>query len=65
MANSGSKAARQLVAFAKVANQAVGDALSGILMVEASLKLLELDMAKWGALYKDLPSRQMKVSPVA
>ena len=42
-------------------NQAVGDAMSGILMVEAMLRLEGMSMADWDALYADLPSRQVKV----
>ncbi|KAK9805800.1 hypothetical protein WJX73_001329 [Symbiochloris irregularis] len=56
------EAARQLEALATLSNQAVGDALSGLLMVEAALQLLQKDLQSWGALYRDLPSRQRKVS---
>ena len=52
---------RQLLALARLSNQAVGDALSGILMVEAALCLLGWDLGAWLDLYTDLPSRQLKV----
>ena len=55
------RASQQLQALAQLANQAVGDALSGLLMVEAALQLLQLDMQAWSTLYTDLPSRQLKV----
>lgn len=41
--------------------QAVGDALSGVLMVEAALRRRQWDLQEWGHLYQDLPSRQTKV----
>ena len=41
-------------------NQAVGDALSGLLLVEAALRRRGWGLAEWGALYGDLPSRQLK-----
>jgi phosphoacetylglucosamine mutase len=44
-----------------VVNQAVGDALSGILLVEAALRRKGWGLPQWAALYADLPSRQLKV----
>jgi phosphoacetylglucosamine mutase len=41
--------------------QAVGDALSGVLVVEAILSINNWSLMDWAALYKDLPSRQLKV----
>ena len=41
--------------------QAVGDALSGVLMVEAALRRRQWGLEQWGQLYQDLPSRQSKV----
>lgn len=41
--------------------QAVGDALSGLLMVEAALRRRQWALQQWAALYQDLPSRQTKV----
>jgi hypothetical protein len=41
-------------------NQAVGDALSGLLLAEAALRRRAWGLAEWDALYADLPSRQLK-----
>jgi phosphoacetylglucosamine mutase len=44
-------------------NQAVGDALSDLLFVDAILQLQGWSIAHWAtALYQDLPSRQLKVA---
>ncbi|KAI7835556.1 hypothetical protein COHA_010550 [Chlorella ohadii] len=56
-----SKAAADLLALSVVINQAVGDAISGILMVEAALRQRGWGLPQWAALYADLPSRQLKV----
>ncbi|KAL8521544.1 hypothetical protein ACS0TY_011896 [Phlomoides rotata] len=58
------KAALRLLAVSKLINQAAGDALSGLLLVEAILQHLGWSIHKWNALYKDLPSRQLKVKVV-
>ncbi|KAI3949273.1 hypothetical protein MKW98_023210 [Papaver atlanticum] len=42
-------------------NQAVGDALSGVLLVEVILRHMGWSIQKWSELYQDLPSRQLKV----
>lgn len=42
-------------------NQAVGDALSDLLLVDAILYLKGWTLQNWNGLYKDLPSRQCKV----
>lgn len=42
-------------------NQAVGDALSGILMVETVLQYRNWSLQQWNAMYTDLPSLQLKV----
>ncbi|KAK9839856.1 hypothetical protein WJX81_006690 [Elliptochloris bilobata] len=55
------EAARDLLALESMVNQAVGDALSGLLLVEAVLRQRGWGLAEWGALYTDLPSRQLKV----
>lgn len=55
------KAALRLLAVSKLINQAVGDALSGLLLVEAVLKYMGWSIEKWSELYKDLPSKQLKV----
>lgn len=44
-----------------MAVQAVGDALSGVLMVEAGLRRQQWGLGQWAELYQDLPSRQTKV----
>ena len=54
-------ALRRLRALAAVTNPAVGDAASGILAVEALLRLQTMSLADWDALYRDLPSCQVKV----
>lgn len=58
------KAALRLLAVSKLINQAVGDALSGLLMVEAILKHMGWSIHNWSELYRDLPSRQLKVKVV-
>ncbi|CAI9756425.1 unnamed protein product [Fraxinus pennsylvanica] len=58
------KAALRLLAVSKLINQAVGDSLSGLLLVEAILKHMGWSMLKWNELYQDLPSRQRKVKVI-
>lgn len=58
------KAALRLLAVSKLINQAVGDALSGLLLVEAILQHMGWSIHKWAKLYQDLPSRQLKVKVV-
>ncbi|KAM5573273.1 phosphoacetylglucosamine mutase [Rosa sericea] len=58
------KAAMRLLAVTKLINQAVGDALSGMLLVEAILQHMGWSIEKWNELYHDLPSRQLKVKVV-
>ncbi|KAJ4845188.1 hypothetical protein Tsubulata_037679 [Turnera subulata] len=55
------KAALRLLAVSKLINQAVGDALSCLLLVEAILQHMGWSIQKWNELYQDLPSRQLKV----
>nr|DAD18201.1 TPA_asm: hypothetical protein HUJ06_019664 [Nelumbo nucifera] len=55
------KAALRLLAVSKLINQAVGDALSGLLLVEAILRHKGWSIQRWNELYQDLPSRQLKV----
>ncbi|KAL2901561.1 Phosphoacetylglucosamine mutase [Bienertia sinuspersici] len=65
--NTGSesqKAVLRLLAASKLINQAVGDALSGLLLVEAILLHTGWSIQTWNDLYKDLPSRQLKVKVV-
>jgi phosphoacetylglucosamine mutase len=54
------KAALRLLAVSKLINQAVGDALSGVLLVEVILKHMGWSIHRWNELYHDLPSRQLK-----
>ncbi|KAK1262066.1 Phosphoacetylglucosamine mutase [Acorus gramineus] len=56
------KAVLRLLAVSTLINQAVGDALSGLLLVEAILQYLGWSIERWSELYRDLPSRQLKVS---
>ncbi|KAH6792566.1 phosphoglucosamine mutase-like protein [Perilla frutescens var. hirtella] len=58
------KAALRLLAVSRLINQAVGDALSGLFLVEAILKHMGWSIHKWNELYQDLPSRQLKVKVV-
>ena len=55
------KAALRLLATSKLINQAVGDALSGLLLVEAILQHKGWSIHRWSKLYHDLPSKQLKV----
>ena len=57
------EAAKDLLALLSMVNQAVGDALSGILLVEAALRRRQWGLNDWAQLYTDLPSRQLKASP--
>eukprot|EP00962_Isochrysis_galbana_P039057 scaffold13976_cov108-Isochrysis_galbana.AAC.1 len=57
-------AARRLLCLRSLVNQAVGDALSDILLVRALLARRGWGGAAWDAMYTDLPSRQTKL-PVA
>ncbi|KAK8706264.1 hypothetical protein V6N13_049837 [Hibiscus sabdariffa] len=67
LASAGSeqqKAALRLLSVGKLINQAVGDALSCLLLVEAILQHKGWSIQKWNELYQDLPSRQLKVKVV-
>jgi len=50
--------ARDVSALLRMVNQAVGDALSGVLLAECLLRRLGWTFADWAALYAELPSRQ-------
>ncbi|KAK9819340.1 hypothetical protein WJX74_007967 [Apatococcus lobatus] len=52
---------QELSLLSKLMNQAVGDALSGLLLVEYALGRLGWGLQDWIDLYQDLPSRQLKV----
>lgn len=54
-------AASIFIALSQAVNQSVGDAISGILLVEAALRRKGWGLEDWAALYTDLPSRQLKV----
>ncbi|GKC23179.1 phosphoacetylglucosamine mutase [Tanacetum coccineum] len=54
-------AAKRLWTVTKLINQVVGDALSGLLLVEAILQHMGWSVDKCYELYHDLPSRQLKV----
>ena len=43
-------------------NQAVGDAISDMLMTLATLHVLRMDVPRWHVLYTDVPSKQLKVA---
>ena len=45
----------------RLINQAVGDALSDLLLVDAILSLKEWTLEDWDSLYQDVPSRQLKI----
>lgn len=53
--------ALRLLAVSQLINPAVGDALSGLLLVEAVLQYYGWSLQRWSELYHDLPSRQLKV----
>eukprot|EP00249_Psilotum_nudum_P022881 c28675_g1_i2 orf=97-1878(+) len=55
------QAGQRLLAISEIMNQAVGDALSGLLLVEVILRYMNWSIQDWDAIYTDLPSRQLKV----
>ena len=59
--SSPSSPASLALALARASNQAVGDALSGLLLVDAALRNLRWDFDAWQGMYADLPSRQLVV----
>ncbi|GLC40833.1 hypothetical protein PLESTB_000017600 [Pleodorina starrii] len=60
-AAEGSPAARELLLLSGLINQTVGDAISGVLLVELILSRKGWTLRDWQALYTDLPSRQLKL----
>ncbi|XP_053457232.1 phosphoacetylglucosamine mutase isoform X2 [Nycticebus coucang] len=56
------KAAKILGNMIDLFNQAAGDAISDMLVVEAILALKGWTLQQWDALYRDLPNRQLKVT---
>jgi len=61
LAGAPAEAARPLLLLRELINEAVGDAISVLLAVEAVLRLLDWSCAEWLAMYSDLPNRQVKV----
>ena len=57
-----SEAASPFPHLVSMINQAVGDALSGLLLVEAAMLVKGWTIADWQKLYTELPSRQVKVT---
>ncbi|KAM6184721.1 phosphoacetylglucosamine mutase [Rhynchocyon petersi] len=55
------KAAVILENIIDLVNQATGDAISDMLVIEAILALKGLTVQQWDALYTDIPNRQLKV----
>ncbi len=45
----------------QISNQVVGDAISAMLMAEAVLGFLKLELKDWAAFYKEVPSAISKV----
>lgn len=56
------QAVKRLLAASRLINQAVGDALSDCLFVEAVLTLKGWSIQDWDNMYADLPSRQTKLA---
>jgi phosphoacetylglucosamine mutase len=53
--------ATRLLMLRDIINEAVGDAISIMLAVEAILRLLDWSCLEWFGMYSDLPQRQIKV----
>jgi phosphoacetylglucosamine mutase len=51
----------RLCVLPSLVNQAVGDALSDMLLIDAILCLQNMSIQEWNDMYTDLPSRQLKV----
>ena len=60
-AEQGAAAAKVLLSTRQLINQAIGDALSDLLLVEAILANKGWGVKEWDDLYEDLPSRQTKL----
>jgi phosphoacetylglucosamine mutase len=59
---SGRLALQRLSILPSLVNQAVGDALSDLLLIDAILQLQNMTIEQWDkSMYQDLPSRQAKV----
>eukprot|EP01083_Nonionella_stella_P036981 100869_1 len=57
-----SAAARALAILPSLVNQAVGDAISNLLLMEVALTAFGWTLQDWSDMYEDLPSRMTKVS---
>jgi phosphoacetylglucosamine mutase len=57
----GATGLQRLSVLPALVNQAVGDALSDLLLVDAILQIQGWTLSDWDAIYTDLPSRQCKV----
>ena len=57
----GLRSISNLLSLNKMINPSVGDAISGMLLVDLTLKLKQWTTTQWADLYRDLPSRQKKV----
>jgi len=55
-------ASEKLLGMIELTNEAVGDALSDILLVETVLRAKGWNLKDWEASYSDLPSRLLKVT---
>jgi phosphoacetylglucosamine mutase len=60
--NLATRARTRLLAASRLINQAIGDAISDALFIEAVLALKNWSITDWDALYTDLPSRQLKLA---
>jgi phosphoacetylglucosamine mutase len=56
------RALLRLQALPTLVNQAVGDAISDLLLVDAILQMEDCTVEQWSQLYQDLPSKQTKVT---
>jgi phosphoacetylglucosamine mutase len=59
---AGRRALLRLQALPTLVNQAVGDAISDLLLVDAILQIEDCTVEQWSQLYQDLPSKQTKVT---
>lgn len=59
--SAASTALQRLKVLPSLINQAVGDALSDLLLVDAILQIENMTIQGWNAMYTDFPSRQLKV----
>ena len=62
LSNEEKTAIEMLILIHFVSNQAIGDALADLLLVEAALYALNWDIFKWNSIYKDRPSCLTKLT---